>query len=143
MLFRSVKVPHSTVFDHDKVKLQLGQVSEAFGSFMEMAKHLQKQEMLSLSADNFIRKLLEPVTFKKPEGYELGTSKAYQAIWELFEGKAKGSELVGHTKWAMLNAVTEYYDHHIPNRNNDTRLNNAWFGSGDRAKNKAVELLLA
>jgi hypothetical protein len=42
----------------------------------------------------------------------------------------------------MLNAVTEYYDHHIPNRNNDTRLNNAWFGSGDRIKNKALELLL-
>jgi phage/plasmid-like protein (TIGR03299 family) len=138
-----VKVPHSTVFDHDKVKLQLGEVSEAFGSFMEMAKYLQKQEMLSLSADTFIRKLLEPISFNKPDDYELGTNKAYKAIWELFEGGAKGSELVGHTKWAMLNAVTEYYDHHIPNRSNDTRLNNAWFGSGDRAKNKAVELLLA
>ena len=137
-----VSVPHSTIFDHDKVKLELGKVTEAFGSFMEMAKFLQKQEMLSLAADNFIRKLVEPISQVKREDYELGKNKTYQALWELFEGGAKGSNLVGHTKWAMLNAVTEYYDHHIPNRSNDTRLNNAWFGSGDRIKNKALELLL-
>jgi phage/plasmid-like protein (TIGR03299 family) len=39
-----VSVPHSTIFDHDKVTLELGKVTEAFGSFMEMAKFLQKQE---------------------------------------------------------------------------------------------------
>jgi phage/plasmid-like protein (TIGR03299 family) len=136
-----VKVPHSTVFDHDKVKLQLGQVSDAFGSFMEMAKFLQSQEMNYAKADAFIKQLVSPDYLIKE--FEMDKNRTVKALHSLFGGGALGSGMVGYTKWGMLNAVTEYYDHHIPNRSNDTRLNNAWFGSGDRAKNKAVELLLA
>lgn len=138
-----VSVPHSTVFDHEKVKNQLGVASEAFGSFMEMAKYLQKQQMRSLEADMFIKKLVEPLNQVKKENYEIGKNRTYKAIWELFEGGAKGSEMVGHTKWAMLNAVTEYYDHHFPSRSTDSRLDKAWYGVGDRTKQRAVELLLA
>jgi len=138
-----VSVPHSTVFDHTKVKDQLSIASEAFGSFMEMAKHLQKQKMLSLEADMFIRKLVEPLSQVKKDNYEITKNRTYQAIWELFEGGAKGSELTGHSKWAMLNAVTEYYDHHFPSRSTDSRLDKAWYGVGDRTKQRAVELLLA
>ena len=138
-----VSVPHSTVFDHEKVKDQLGKASESFGSFMEMAKHLQKQQMRSLEADMFIKKLIEPLNQVKKEEYELGKNRTYQAIWNLFEGGAKGSELVGHTKWAMLNAVTEYYDHHFPSRTTDSRLDKAWYGVGDRTKQREVELLVA
>lgn len=136
-----IKVPHSTVFDHEKVKNQLGQVSEAFGSFMEMAKFLQSQEMNHAKADAFIKQLVSPDYAIKE--FELDKNRTVKALHSLFGGGALGSGMVGYTKWGMLNAVTEYYDHHIPNRSNDTRLNNAWFGSGDRAKNKAVELLLA
>jgi coproporphyrinogen III oxidase-like Fe-S oxidoreductase len=136
-----IKVPHSTVFDHEKVKNQLGQVSEAFGSFMEMAKFLQSQEMNYAKADAFIKQLVSP-DYQIKE-FELDKNRTVKALHALFGGGALGSGMVGYTKWGMLNAVTEYYDHHIPNRSNDTRLNNAWFGSGDRAKNKAVELLLA
>jgi phage/plasmid-like protein (TIGR03299 family) len=136
-----VKVPHSTVFDHDKVKLQLGQVSDAFGSFMEMAKFLQSQEMNYAKADAFIKQLVSP-DYQIKE-FDLDKNRTVKALHALFGGGALGSGMTGYTKWGMLNSVTEYYDHHIPNRNNDTRLNNAWFGSGDRAKNKAVELLLA
>lgn len=137
-----VSVPHSTVFDHEKVKLELGKVTEAFGSFMDMAKVLQQQQLNAQKANEFIKALVAPISQVQREEYDLNKNRTVKALSELFEGGAKGSEMVGHTKWAMLNAVTEYYDHHIPNRSNDTRLNNAWFGSGDRMKNKAVELLL-
>lgn len=138
-----VSVPHSTVFDHEKVKLELGKVTEAFGSFMDMAKVLQNQQLNAQKASEFIKALVAPISQVQREDYDLNRNRTVIALSELFEGGAKGSEMVGHTKWAMLNAVTEYYDHHIPNRSNDTRLNNAWFGSGDRIKNKALELLLA
>jgi phage/plasmid-like protein (TIGR03299 family) len=138
-----VSVPHSTVFDHEKVKLELGKVTEAFGSFMDMAKVLQNQQLNAQKASEFIKALVAPISQVQREDYDLNHNRTVIALSELFEGGAKGSEMVGHTKWAMLNAVTEYYDHHIPNRSNDTRLNNAWFGSGDRIKNKALELLLA
>jgi phage/plasmid-like protein (TIGR03299 family) len=137
-----IKVPHSTVFDHDKVKLQLGQVSEAFGSFMEMAKFLQNQKLNQAQAKIFLTKLMTPQAKLANEQYNIEKNKGYSKILEMFEGSGKGSDLVGFTKWGMLNAVTEYYDHIIPNRSNDTRLDNAWFGSGDRIKNQAVNLLL-
>lgn len=137
-----IKVPHSTVFDHDKVKLQLGQVSEAFGSFMEMAKFLQNQKLNQAQAKVFLTKLMTPQAKLANEQYNIEKNKGYSKILEMFEGSGKGADLVGFTKWGMLNAVTEYYDHIIPNRSNDTRLDNAWFGSGDRIKNQAVNLLL-
>jgi hypothetical protein len=43
----------------------------------------------------------------------------------------------------MLNAVTEYFDHHIPTRTADARLNSTWFGTGDAVKQKAINLLTA
>jgi len=61
----------------------------------------------------------------------------------LFKGEAKGAELVGNTKWGLLNAVTEYYDHHLPARTADARLNSTWFGNGDAVKAKAIEVLTA
>jgi len=137
-----IKVPHSTVFDHDKVKLELGQVSEAFGSFMEMAKFLQNQKLNQTQAKVFLTKLMTPQAKLLNEEYNIEKNKGYSKILEMFEGSGKGADLVGFTKWGMLNAVTEYYDHIIPNRSNDTRLDNAWFGSGDRIKNQAVNLLL-
>lgn len=137
-----IKVPHSTVFDHDKVKLELGQVSEAFGSFMEMAKFLQNQKLNQAQAKVFLTKLMTPQAKLANEQYNIEKNKGYSKILEMFEGSGKGADLVGFTKWGMLNAVTEYYDHIIPNRSNDTRLDNAWFGSGDRIKNQAVNLLL-
>jgi phage/plasmid-like protein (TIGR03299 family) len=137
-----IKVPHSTIFDHDKVKLELGQVSEAFGSFMEMAKFLQNQKLNQAQAKVFLTKLMTPQAKLANEQYNIEKNKGYTKILEMFEGSGKGADLVGFTKWGMLNAVTEYYDHIIPNRSNDTRLDNAWFGSGDRIKNQAVNLLL-
>ena len=61
----------------------------------------------------------------------------------VYDGEAKGVELAGYTKWGMLNAVTEYYDHHAPSRSNDARLDNAWFGMGNSMKDRAVALLTA
>jgi hypothetical protein len=42
----------------------------------------------------------------------------------------------------MLNAVTELVDHER-GRSDNTRLESAWFGTGNVLKNRAVELLAA
>jgi len=46
------------------------------------------------------------------------------------------------TRWGLLNAVTQYIDHER-GHNVDTRMNNAWFGNGNRLKSEAESLLLA
>ena len=138
-----VKVPHSAVFDPEKVKVELGNVAESFGSFMAMARHLQEIKMNATTASSFVQALVKPYAQMKDDSVDLTKNRAYQSIMALFDGGAKGSELVGHTRWGMLNAVTEYYDHFNPSRNSDYRLDNAWFGTGELIKARAVELLTA
>jgi phage/plasmid-like protein (TIGR03299 family) len=138
-----ISVPHSTVFNAEKIQNNLNKVNQAFDNFMWMGKHLQEKQVNATYAQTFLTALLTPINQVNNEDYNIKKTKGFQKIIELFDTTSKGNQLVGHTKWGLLNAVTEYYDYHIPNRSNDTRLDNAWFGSGDRVKNKAVELLLS
>ena len=121
-----VSFNHMQKFDHDAVKAELASSVASFGSFMDMAKLLKKQQMNAVAVDTFMFNLL-----KEPEQecVEVASTKGFQKILSLFDGEAKGFEMAKHSKWGMLNAVTEYFDHHAPNRSQDRRLNSAWFGN--------------
>jgi len=138
----SVSFTHLQRFDHDAVKRKLGNAVQSFGSFIEMGKVLQQQQMNTAQAHLFIAKLIAPMSQVKKEDAKVEDNRAYKKILALFDSESKGNSLVGHTKWGMLNACTEYVDHHSPARTNDARLDNAWFGSGEKLKNRAIELLL-
>lgn len=138
-----VSFSHIQHFNHEVVKAKLCSAVESFGAFMEMAKLLQKQKLSLNQASLIVKQLVAPVSQIKREEYDLQNNRAYQKIMALFDQEAKGVELVGHTKWGMLNAVTEYVDHFNPSRNQDARLDSAWFGTGDRLKARAVDLLTA
>jgi phage/plasmid-like protein (TIGR03299 family) len=140
-----VSFTHARKFDHDLMRAKLGKAVENFGAFMEMAKVLQKQKMNVHGAEDFITNLLlTHVQWGDDLAIEnVRKSKGFTKILDLFEGAGKGWELTGYTKWGMLNAVTEYYDHHIPTRTADARLNSTWFGTGDSIKQKAINLLTA
>jgi len=136
-----VSFSHIQQFDHEKVKEKLGTAVASSGSFMDMAKVLQKQKLRQAQAQQFVADLITPLNQVKDSPIE--ENRAYKKIMALFDSEAKGQELVGYSKWGMLNAVTEYVDHHNPSRNNDARLDSAWFGTGDRLKNRAIALLTA
>lgn len=138
-----VSFSHIQKFDHELVKAKLGKSVEAFGAFMEMSQFLQKQKLQEYQASEFIKRLvLNPVDEADPE-YDFTKHRTYKKIMSLYKGEAMGADLVGNTRWGLLNAITEYYDHHHPARSQDARLNNAWFGRGDEIKNRAVMLLTA
>lgn len=137
-----VSFSHLTQFDHEAVKMKLGKAVDSFGSFIDMAKYLQDRKLGVKQADAFVKALVSGKSQIKREDYDLANNRAYKSIMNLFESESKGNELVGHSKWGMLNAVTEYVDHHSPNRSQDARLDKAWFGSGELLKKKAQELLL-
>lgn len=138
-----VSLSHLTKFDPQDMQMRLAGAVSTFGSFMEMAKVLQAQKLSQAGAKKFLEQLLTPWNQVKREDHKLEDNRQFKKILALFEGEAKGAELVGYTKWGMLNAVTEYYDHHAQSRSDDARLDSAWFGRGDRIKNQAMELLLA
>ena len=81
------------------------------------------------------------------EGNKARAENVRNELSRLFE-HGKGQEIpeIRLTSWAMLNAVTEFVDHHRPTRaraESDraaNRLDSAWFGSGARLKERAFGL---
>jgi len=67
-------------------------------------------------------------------------SKAMQQLHALYSGAGMGSMLTGTrgTAWGLVNAVTEYVDHHRRARSSDYRLDSAWFGQGATLKQRAI-----
>ena len=137
----AVSFTHLSKFDPAKMQERLMKGVSSFSGFMQTARWLNTQRMLVTESEAFLAALLKPVS--QVEDGDIRENRQYQAILSLFDGGAKGSEMCRHTKWAMLNAVTEFYDHHQPSRSDDARLNSAWFGNGDKIKNNALMLLTA
>lgn len=136
-----VSITHARKFDHELMKSKLGAAVASFDGFMKMAKHLERQRITAEQADNFIKRILFTADQLNEPDFVVEKNRPYNKILDLFKGEAKGSELVGDTKWALLNSITEYFDHHHPSRTDDARLNNTWFGNGDNIKNRAVAVL--
>ena len=137
----AVKVPHSTKFDPVQVKEALGIGFANWDAFMRDLRQLSQRTVSPEEADGFIRTLLnEPVLTDDPTT----DSKAFQRISGLYQGEGMGSELVSAngTAWGLLNAFTEYVDHHRRARNQDNRLDSAWFGQGALLKQKAFNQAL-
>lgn len=139
----AVKVPHSTVFDPKQVKEALGIGLSAWDRFMSNIKQLSQRPMSQLEAELYFRAVLdEPIVL---DGGEPVTSKALQQLSALNSGAGMGSMLTGTrgTAWGVLNAMTEYVDHHRRARSQDYRLDSAWFGQGSQLKQRALDSALA
>ena len=137
----AIRVLHSERFDADAVRLQLGIVANQFERFLVQSRQLAGVPMTTTEADSFVAELLKPYHQGKTA---VADSRAFKRIIQLFEGAAIGSDIDGvtGTRWGMLNAVTELVDHER-GRSDNTRLESAWFGTGNALKNRAVELLAA
>ena len=135
----AVRVLHSERFDADRVRQDLGIVSDAWDRFLIQSRQLAGETLSATDADLFVASLMEP--YKTP-GTPVRESRAYRRIMELFNGKAIGADIPGvaGTRWGMLNAVTELVDHER-GRSDNTRMESAWFGTGANIKARALELL--
>lgn len=132
----AVKVPHSTVFDPALVKQELGLGMSSWDIFMDSIKALSERKVHKFEAMNFLVKVLgdpEVPLAEQPN------QKALNNVYALFAGGGKGSDLASAsgTSWGLVNAVTEYVDHERRARNQDYRLDSAWFGQGATIKEKA------
>lgn len=137
----AVKVPHSTSFDPQAVKRQLGISVSAWDSFMYRMKTLSERRVKSHEAMNyFLRVFTDPAT----TATGLSNERAMKKAQGLYDGQGKGSDLASAkgTAFGLLNAVTEYVDHERRARSTDHRLESAWFGQGAMLKQKALEQAL-
>ncbi|HEY8360148.1 MAG TPA: DUF932 domain-containing protein [Ramlibacter sp.] len=135
----AVKVPHSTTFDAQTVKAQLGIAVSGWDEFMYRMKKLSERKVRDKEVDTFIRKVLG-VSQVAPD-QAVTNERAMKRVLSLFEAQGHGAELgaARGTAWGLLNSVTEYVDHERRARTQDFRLDSAWFGQGAAVKGRALE----
>jgi phage/plasmid-like protein (TIGR03299 family) len=158
-----VKVPHSTKFDADKVKQQLGISVRTWDEHMYELKQLSQRKVTqgeaaayfdavfnntSLSvADQeeniiqFYRNIAHPNPAKEksePNG------RAMSKAMNMFNGQGRGAELSSakDTAYGLLCSITEFADHERRAMSTDHRLDSAWFGAGAALKQRGLEQAL-
>ena len=137
----AIKVPHSTTFDPKAVKESLGLGLSNWDQFMRNIQSLSQRSISGIEAANYFSEVLDEQILDI-DGTPL--SRAMQQVNSLYSGAGMGSLLSSSrgTAWGLLNAVTEYVDHSRKARNQDYRLDSAWFGQGAALKQKALETAL-
>jgi phage/plasmid-like protein (TIGR03299 family) len=156
---QAIKVPHSTQFDAQRVKQQLGVAVSQWDGFMYRMRMLSERKVKSHEAMNyFLRVLCEPSAsgfssgprpiLRNPSAAStsqpLSNERALNKVKALFEGEGLGAQLASSngTAWGLLNAVTEYVDHEKRARSDEHRMDSAWFGQGAGIKQRALDAAL-
>ncbi len=158
-----VKVPHSTKFDAEKVKQQLGISVRAWDEHMYEMKQLTQRKVSQQEAKayfdavfnnstmsisdpeeniiQFYRNVAQQVQEKKPEPNGRAMNKAL----DMFNGQGRGAELSSakDTAYGLLCSITEFVDHERRAMSTDHRLDSAWFGAGAGVKQRGLEQALA
>lgn len=136
----SVKVPHRSHFDAQTVKRQLGIAVSSWDAFMVRMKALSERKVSDAVAEKFLRRVLTYTPANAPDRDAVAVNdRAIKAVGQLYAGRGKGADLASATgtAWGLLNAVTEYCDHHRRARSEDHRRDAAWFGAGATLKQRA------
>lgn len=141
----AVKISHRSQFDAQAVKRQLGIAVSSWDAFMARTKALSERKVSDSAAEAFLRRVLTYPTANVADREALAVNeRAIKAIGQLYAGRGKGADLASAsgTAWGLLNAVTEYVDHHRRARSNDHRIDAAWFGAGATLKQRAWDEVL-
>jgi phage/plasmid-like protein (TIGR03299 family) len=150
----AIKVKHSTTFNADQVRIDLGLAASTWEEFKVNAarlasRRLTKQDCVSI----LVKSIGDEEAFRKAFEDKKTTQEALQeqpnirvmtSIMELFNGRGMGAQAVtaNGTAWGLVNAATQYFDHDA-GRSPDTRLNSAWFGINADRKQSILDESLA
>lgn len=137
----AIKVPHSTSFDAQAVKKQLGVAVTQWDVFMHRMKTLSERKVKSHESMNYFLKVLCQTDGHADPSQGLTNERALKKVQEMYEGHGRGAELSAAkgTAWGLLCAVTEFVDHERRARSQEYRLDSAWFGQGASLKQRALD----
>ncbi len=140
----AIKVPHSTRFDPQVVKKQLGIAVSQWDEFMYRMRALAERKVQWPEAMSFFMSVMCDTQVDDPVPDVIRNKRALEKIQNLYEGKGRGSDLESArgTAWGLLNAVTEYVDHERRARSSEYRVDSAWFGQGAQIKQRALNSAL-
>ena len=164
-----VKVPHSTKFDADKVKQQLGISVRAWDEHMYEMKQLSQRKVTQYEAsayfeavfnnstmssmsiadqeDNIIQFYRDVAIQAQSNAKEKSepNAKSMSKAMEMFNGQGRGASLSSakDTAYGLLCSITEFIDHERRAMSTDHRLDSAWFGAGATMKQRGLEQALS
>ena len=140
----AIKVPHSTSFNAQAVKKQLGIAVSQWDSFMYRMKTLSERKVKSHESMNYFLKVMCQTDSQVDPAQGLANERALKKVQSMYEGQGQGSALASAsgTAWGLLNAVTEFVDHERRARSQEYRLDSAWFGQGAALKQRALDYAL-
>ena len=163
-----VKVPHSTKFDAEKVKQQLGISVRAWDEHIYEMKQLSQRKVtqqeaaayfdavfnntnLSMAEQDesiiqFYRNAAMPnqTSPSKADNKTEPNGRAMSKVMTMFNGHGRGAELSSarDTAYGLLCSITEFADHERRAMSQDHRLDSAWFGAGAGLKQRGLEQAL-
>ena len=140
----AIKVPHSTSFNAQAVKKQLGIAVSQWDNFMYRMKTLSECKVNSHEAMNYFLRVLCQTDAQSDLAPGLTNERALKKVQSMYEGQGRGAELQAAkgTAWGLLCAVTEFVDHERRARSQEYRLDSAWFGQGAALKQRALDVAL-
>lgn len=134
----AIKVPHSTDFNANRVKLDLGLIGDEFTEFGEIAEEAHKRVIDMPTAVRWYANLLmERDDLTDIEIDKMAKDNRVLKSLLAVYSQARGQE---ETAWGWINGVTALVDH-VRGRSASTRLDSAWFGQGDTLKRKALDFV--
>ena len=162
-----IKVPHSTKFDADKVKQQLGISVRAWDEHMYEMKQLTQRKVSQMEASAYFDAVFNNSTMNNVLDQEDNiiqfyrdvatqaaqvnakekaepNAKAMTKAMDMFNGQGRGAELSSAkgTAYGLLCSITEFIDHERRAMSTDHRLDSAWFGAGASIKQRGLEQAL-
>lgn len=159
-----VKVPHSTKFDAEKIKQQLGITIKTWEEHMYEMKQLSQRKVTQQEAaayfdavfnnttmsttdqeESIIQYYLKAASMDKKSNFKSEPNgRAMSKAMEMFNGQGRGADLSSakDTAYGLLCSITEFVDHERRAMSRDHRLNSAWFGMGATIKQRGVEQAL-
>ncbi len=134
---RHLKIQHTKHFDPDRVKKELGLIDSAWDAFLASVRRMAEVPMTRDEAGTFFGQLLE---LREGELLSPRAEGEHNSLEALFTS-APGQDLAtaSETLWGAINAVTYYVDH-VRGRTCEQRLDSAWFGAGNKLKERAWDL---
>ncbi|OTG93885.1 DUF932 domain-containing protein [Acinetobacter sp. ANC 3832] len=166
----AVKVPHSTKFDAEKVKQQLGISVKAWDEHMYEMKQLSQRKVTQQEAVAYFDAVFNNSTLSNTEQDEgiiqyyrnVATQtaphqsnkaehktepngRAMSKVMTMFNGHGRGAELSSakDTAYGLLCSITEFSDHERRAMSQDHRLDSSWFGTGAGLKQRGLEQALS
>ena len=145
-----VRISHANTVDVREVKKQLSVLDDKadllFDTIIANYNHAANKPARLVDVAINTCELFTP-DFHKLDDYEqhkIAKSERIKRVVELANGSALGSHSISAngTAWGWVNAVTQYVDHEARASTPSHRLNSAWFGNGNRLKNRALEMAL-